>query len=412
LYSENDEVKSPNLESIHIQLHRYTLYSTFSTSAATVRIDLYAEDPLVAILKQVHGIVQKRCATCKDLTALIDEIKQIVRNVQSVNDSNAKAPSAFDSSLKGSSEFYTRLIHEIDNLGWHTVQNIDADLCRIQFKFVERRSTDVMHVAESVLDKKENFVLLTITLPLDYPKSAPKIFADLPMPLDFRWKAEPQPVSTDRSIDYERTVCGSLVDIYNLFKRTVEALHDYIAVLDDWDQNCWILEPPSLPCYASAIRRVAIGPAISLQLEHNSVSPHKIPSIRLMGNETLGAPIRAALQQGLHLWDEKLTPRMNLINILGPLCPMLATKSPNSLEPNSVNYESVDLGVECAICYTYRLEQETPDIACENEKCHRVFHCSCLSEWLRSLPTSRTSFGTIFGACPQCQEPISTTSSV
>jgi E3 ubiquitin-protein ligase FANCL len=84
------------------------------------------------------------------------------------------------------------------------------------------------------------------------------------------------------------------------------------------------------------------------------------------------------------------------------------------------------------ICYSYRMDQPQynggsmiPDRICDYKACSRPFHEVCLLEWLKSIPTSRKSFQTIFGTinvhdveaqgmillyiglCPYCREPIS-----
>ena len=48
-----------------------------------------------------------------------------------------------------------------------------------------------------------------------------------------------------------------------------------------------------------------------------------------------------------------------------------------------------------------------PDKSCPNEKCARVFHYSCLLDMLRSNPTTKQSFNTLYGCCPYCQTPLS-----
>jgi E3 ubiquitin-protein ligase FANCL len=81
--------------------------------------------------------------------------------------------------------------------------------------------------------------------------------------------------------------------------------------------------------------------------------------------------------------------------------------------------------VECGICYTYAISvtgedpldqlmtggatasAAIPEHTCSNEKCGKSYHYSCLLDWLQSLPSSRTSFGTTFGSCPYCSEAIS-----
>ena len=143
------------------------------------------------------------------------------------------------------------------------------------------------------------------------------------------------------------------------------------------------------------------------------------------------APARNA--GGIQRWNGSLLPRLNLESIL-------ETQFPS---PSTTRRE--EFATECGICYAYRLNssdgkgetqsqggsgaeptsdgqgaakrrrQESlgdtsnvPDTACSNPKCSRPFHRTCLFEWLRSDPTSRISFDTVFGTCPYCSSPIST----
>ena len=40
------------------------------------------------------------------------------------------------------------------------------------------------------------------------------------------------------------------------------------------------------------------------------------------------------------------------------------------------------------------------------DACSKPFHQSCLSEWLRALPTTQQSFNRLFGECPYCSASI------
>ena len=63
-------------------------------------------------------------------------------------------------------------------------------------------------------------------------------------------------------------------------------------------------------------------------------------------------------------------------------------------------------GIECAICYTSRVNDALPDRVCDDTNCCKSFHSKCLLEWLRSVPSSQQSFDTVFGRCPYCTHPI------
>ena len=84
-----------------------------------------------------------------------------------------------------------------------------------------------------------------------------------------------------------------------------------------------------------------------------------------------------------------------------------------------VGGEPVEYVTECGICYSFNgSEHETdpdpemhmPDQVCPNAQCGKMFHKNCLVEWLRAVPSSRRSFGTIFGSCPYCCARLSVSS--
>jgi hypothetical protein len=60
---------------------------------------------------------------------------------------------------------------------------------------------------------------------------------------------------------------------------------------------------------------------------------------------------------GLSQWDPRVLPRENLEKIL------------QQALPSRQIVEQDDFAVECAICYTYRLDGAIPDIVCDNRRC-------------------------------------------
>jgi len=104
-------------------------------------------------------------------------------------------------------------------------------------------------------------------------------------------------------------------------------------------------------------------------------------------------------------WDNKKSIKLNLEMVL---CVTLPTKS---------DHHNEDFLIECGICYTNSLEVKsttsstssfcTPDQVCPKVSCNRMYHFTCLVDWMQSIPTCRSSFGTLFGTCPYCQEPMS-----
>jgi E3 ubiquitin-protein ligase FANCL len=79
---------------------------------------------------------------------------------------------------------------------------------------------------------------------------------------------------------------------------------------------------------------------------------------------------------------------------------------------NNNNNEPTD-STDCGICFDITTTttasnacEDTNCTSCENPKCARSFHRTCLERWLTSLITSRISFDTIIGNCPYCKDPI------
>ena len=127
---------------------------------------------------------------------------------------------------------------------------------------------------------------------------------------------------------------------------------------------------------------------------NQSVShPTRMPACKFFGNDGKVSALRGKLHENYALWDETSTVLVNLKRVLGVIFP----PRPAPAEEESLN---------CPICDCYKLNSEIPDQTCENAKCPRVFHHTCLFEWLRTI-SNRPSFDTLFGKCPNCSSDIS-----
>ena len=60
---------------------------------------------------------------------------------------------------------------------------------------------------------------------------------------------------------------------------------------------------------------------------------------------------------------------------------------------------------DCGICYSNYLDGNLTDLSCPNSgNCNQVYHVSCLREWFRANPESRTVFDQICGTCLFCDK--------
>jgi E3 ubiquitin-protein ligase FANCL len=350
--------------------------------------------------------------------------------------------------------FYDLLLKELHRLGWHRLVDVDPN----------RRI-----ISLSAVDASWRRHGITISLPLDYPRSLPTCVTDLPMsfqPSPCGYAPDWEQLKTasvertgkkrrrqDRSGD-DGSATFTLMSIVEQWESLLQSYQALWDQLDDLDDHTWILEPervaidvsrtsapsqlssssppptPKRPPRHTTHRRVAMAPHASILLRgFDPRTPYAVPSfIRFFGRESAVAPFRARFNRTVqYAWDAsgETSLRRNLEVVLGiPLpCP---TATSASLENTNHRVYTSSNGrgrfiEECAICYTHRLSSygplvlrksrassndTIPEVVCPNLRCGRVFHNFCLSEWLRGLPGASRSFQSLFGHCPYCFEAI------
>ncbi|BAB10681.1 unnamed protein product [Arabidopsis thaliana] len=110
--------------------------------------------------------------------------------------------------------------------------------------------------------------------------------------------------------------------------------------------------------------------------------------------------------------DPKSLPESNERSFPENLECILGTELP---KPLGLQVEDDQQQVECGICYAQFLPTDEElgarsgtrtDYTCENISCNKSFHSLCLTDWLRSITTTRQSFDVLFGNCPYCSDPV------
>lgn len=289
--------------------------------------------------------------------------------------------------------YYKAVLHEISSapeLGWDKVVRLHDSLTEIELRAVDAGGRE--HT-------------LVVTLPREYPPTAasaaarPAVHALLPAHLS---ALEPAGAAGGR----DDASAFTLAAVYARFLSVLRAHQPLFGALDDLDRHAWVLEPER-PTYAATSRRIAIGRHCSVQLELDTRAPRAVPEWRLLGSEAAVAPLRVRLGQNLDRWDaDARTPRENLERVLELAFPPPPATAADAAATTGGGGD--DDGLECGICYAYRLEDVgVPDMACDHPQCARPYHRSCLWEWLKALPDSRQSFDCLFGACPYCSRAIS-----
>jgi len=186
----------------------------------------------------------------------------------------------------------------------------------------------------------------------------------------------------------QRTEPPTILDMYLKFVQIVKEHQELWNQLDDIDANTWVLEPSTNR--SSRQRSIYLSEGAKLILILDALA---LPTIQFLGSQSRHYK---DMYQSFK-WNKERSVRNNL-----EACFQKSLAKPNEdAEENSTPSAST---TDCGICFG--ATTSTEKCSCENPKCARPFHSSCLEKWLSSLTTSRTSFDTIIGSCPYCKDPI------
>eukprot|EP00051_Salpingoeca_urceolata_P013696 m.172972 g.172972 ORF g.172972 m.172972 type:complete len:413 (+) comp17866_c0_seq4:6314-7552(+) len=334
------------------------------------------------LLVGTEAVVAQRLRQSASLSDFLVELHDVVRRVLAQTlDADNPTTAAFTSAPRtstGSNAFTaglellgarptglcTTLVRELDDVGWSRVRGLDASLSVLDLVATDRGGRQ-HH--------------LRLRIPPQYPTLAPGCVADLPAAFEPTWSG---------------SSC-SLSSIVAQFESALERYQAFWQALQTFDEDCWVLEPIN-PSFGSTTRRIAIGNHSSLQIDFDPLKPLHPPARCLfLGPDHVVNPLREQYYSGLASWDPSADLVTNLQNLLGFELPTATTASKD------------DFSVECGICYSFRLDDSIPDKVCDDPRCSRPFHRSCLYDWLAALPDAQQSFLTVFGTCPYCEHAIS-----
>jgi len=296
--------------------------------------------------------MQELSSKSKDMTELFQGISLLLQN----NRTDLEAPLLSADEVKHTAH----VMAVLDEVGWQHVTELSDDLSRAEL---------------SCQDEKGNPHSLSLSFPPDFPSSPPTASHSLPSSV---WTA-PSSSSLPLLVASWKEAIASLTPAW-------EALHDL-------DRLCWVVEPsPPLPSHLH--RRLMVAPSATLHLVVDPTCPLAMPDIKFLGAEQRVAPLRKALMENLESWTEDEPLLTNLERLLDLTLPARDDEG------------SEDWGVECGICYSFLLGDQLPTITCEDSRCCKPFHPTCLYEYLQSLPGSRVNLATLHGDCPYCSKLI------
>jgi len=260
-----------------------------------------------------------------------------------------------------------RIIKEIEEIGWARVAWVSPTLQEVHFSTPE----------DSVARRFDTPPLLEVRLPPDYPRSPPLFSSLLPVRLQIQ----------------SRRIVGAVAE----WERVLLPLAPFFFSLRGIDEEVAVIEPqPPQPHHTH--RRLLLECGVSVQLSVSVGSPCSLPRVSLVGPGHLVAPLNTRLAERALQWDEDRSIIENLEEILGETFSRVDQRI-------SSTSECLTEGIECAICYCLRLEDEMPDTTCDN--CNQCMHATCLYTWLSGQTGSRQSLQQVYGKCPYCDQSIS-----
>ena len=291
------------------------------------------------------------------------------------------------------------LISEIDQIGWDHFVSVNHSLNVVKLKIKDDDGYD--HTFD-------------VEISQEYPFVPPILSVDIPVNIQLT-AGEPE---SDKTFSFSH--------ILRVVQREINNYRDLFKVLRDLDCNTKILEP-STRSFSVVSRRFAVSRTCSIKITLDPESPCDLCQVTYMGPQEEVSQLRLNFAKNSSKWSCSELVRINLQNMF----------ETTFIEPSLE--EDLSYLNECGICYSNQLNNSSiygklsakrtdscpntrgklsgvlpspidstgPDQMCLNRKCGRLFHTECLVSWLQAVPTSKISFGTLFGNCPYCSESIS-----
>ncbi|KAL7293375.1 hypothetical protein TKK_0013141 [Trichogramma kaykai] len=196
----------------------------------------------------------------------------------------------------------------------------------------------------------------------------------------------------------------TLKEIRNSFQKQVITLEDVWEQLRKIDNYCWVTDPIDPKPY-HLYRRINLSPTLSFILTLNPLDPTGYPNIKFLGAKKEVEKYRDMIQDedAIDKWELEDSVYENLLTLLNiDEFPVKPKQAEENEEGGMVGDE------ECCICFSKEIEEnELPNEVCNNYRCRKNFHSTCLFQWLQELVSNKIVFNQIFGPCPNCGDEVS-----
>jgi E3 ubiquitin-protein ligase FANCL len=260
-----------------------------------------------------------------------------------------------------------RVVQELSAIGWSHVNYLHPSLRQFHLQIAD--STGRMHTMQLALGE-------------DYPMTCPIIGADLPVPIKIQWYPQESNLST----------------LLTTLRQLLQKCEAYFAICEELHEHAWVLEPQSMQ-FSVVKRRLALGNHCSVELLLAVHDPGStVPNLQFLGPSHALSPWKDAWEKNKSKWLDKSLDGLSFLQKLSSLLEQ-SVPTRQVLEKEET--------LECAICYGIYVDEQLPEVICENSHCSRAFHQDCIGTYFRSGSETRQSFDTIFGECPYCTAPMS-----
>lgn len=158
--------------------------------------------------------------------------------------------------------------------------------------------------------------VMQLRLSEDYPRSAPTVQVDLPLPFNHAFtdaaessSAIAAAASAASSSAASAASASPMSALYTRFSRLVSLCEPFWTSLDYLSAHSWILEPEAPIPRSSVHRRLALGAGVWCDCTFDALDPlAQPPTLKILGNESVVEPMERAcrdrIQRGLWTRDE------------------------------------------------------------------------------------------------------------
>lgn len=159
---------------------------------------------------------------------------------------------------------------------------------------------------------------------------------------------------------------------------------------------------------------------MTFQFELSLTAPREVPTYWFLGQAAVTAAPRLKFEEYCQKgWDNTRSVTHNIQSALCEFLPAHTTRGEDEAgskyeEKPGDGKEDTEAMIshdECGICFSLELDGEIPTVSCENGKCCRVYHETCLFEYFQNEGATTTGVGgsgnVAFGKCPYCNQSMS-----